>query len=79
MSVDGRWAALGSMNADNSSLSLNEETVLMMLDERVAHTLEQQFHDDLGFAKEIKLEEFRKRGRIERIKESACYSVWRVL
>jgi len=79
ITVDGRWAALGSMNADNRSLSLNEETVLMMLDERVAQTLEQQFHDDLGFAKEIKLEEFRKRGRIERIKESACYSVWRVL
>ncbi|HET7483120.1 MAG TPA: phospholipase D-like domain-containing protein [Actinomycetota bacterium] len=79
ITVDGRWAALGSMNADNRSLSLNEETVLMMLDERVAQTLEQQFHDDLGFAKEIKLEEFRKRGRIERIKETACYSVWRVL
>jgi cardiolipin synthase len=79
ITVDGRWAALGSMNADNRSLSLNEETVLMMLDERVASTLEQQFHDDLGFAKEIKLDEFRKRGRLERIKESACYSVWRVL
>jgi len=77
--VDGRWAALGSMNADNRSLSLNEETVLMMLDEGVAGTLEQQFHDDLGFAKEIKLDEFRKRGRIDRIKETACYSVWRVL
>jgi phosphatidylserine/phosphatidylglycerophosphate/cardiolipin synthase-like enzyme len=67
------------MNADNRSLSLNEETVLMMLDERVASTLEQQFHDDLAFAREIKLDEFRKRGRIERIKETACYSVWRVL
>jgi cardiolipin synthase len=77
--VDGRWAALGSMNADNRSLSLNEETVLMMLDERLARTLEQQFNDDLGFAKEIKLEEFRKRGRMERLKESACYSIWRVL
>ena len=77
--VDGRWAALGSMNADNRSLSLNEETVLMMLDERIAQTLEQQFHDDLGFAKEIKLEEFRKRGQMQRLKESACYSIWRVL
>ena len=51
----------------------------MMLDEGVAGTLEQQFHDDLGFAKEIKLDEFRKRGRLDRIKETACYSVWRVL
>jgi cardiolipin synthase len=77
--VDGHWAALGSMNADNRSLSLNEETVLMILDREAAGTLEQQFLDDLGFAKEIRLDEFRKRGRLQRIKESACYSVWRVL
>jgi len=77
--VDGQWAALGSMNADNRSLSLNEETVLMILDADAAGTLEQQFRDDLGFAKEIELEEFRKRGRWQRIKESACYSIWRVL
>jgi hypothetical protein len=51
----------------------------MALDKRVAGTLEQQFLDDLGFSEEIHLEEFRKRGRWERIKESACYSVWRVL
>jgi hypothetical protein len=30
--VDGLWGAVGSMNADNRSLSFNEETVLMMLD-----------------------------------------------
>jgi cardiolipin synthase A/B len=77
--VDGRWAALGSMNADNRSLSLNEETVLMMLDERIAKTLEQQFTDDLAFAKEINLDEFRRRGRLDRLKEMACYSIWRVL
>jgi phosphatidylserine/phosphatidylglycerophosphate/cardiolipin synthase-like enzyme len=67
------------MNADNRSLSRNEETVLMILDGKAAGTLEQQFLDDLEFAKEINLEEFRKRGRWQRIKESACYSVWRVL
>lgn len=79
LSVDGHWAALGSMNADNRSLSFNEETVLMMLDDTMAQTLERQFFDDLEFAKEIELDEFRKRGRFERMKESACYSVWRVL
>jgi cardiolipin synthase len=79
LTVDGRWAAAGSMNADNRSLSLNEETVLMMLDVDAAQTLERQFLDDLGYAKEILLEEFSKRGRIDRIKESICYSIWRVL
>jgi cardiolipin synthase len=79
LTVDGRWAAVGSMNADNRSLSLNEETVLMMLDQQAARTLERQFLDDLDFAKEIRLEEFGRRGRIERLKESLCYSIWRVL
>ena len=79
LTVDGEWAAVGSMNADNRSLSLNEETVLMMLDAGAARTLEQQFMNDIEFATEIRLDEFCKRGPIDRIKESACYSLWRIL
>lgn len=77
--VDGGWAAVGSMNADNRSLSLNEETVLMMLDAGAAKTLEGQFMDDIQFADEIHLNEFSRRGPFERIKESVCYAFWRVL
>ena len=77
--VDGAWAAVGSMNADNRSLSLNEETVLMMCDRNAATTVERHFIDDLEFAEEIKLEEFRKRGAWQRMKENACYAFWRVL
>jgi cardiolipin synthase A/B len=79
LTVDGYWATVGSMNADNRSLSLNEETVFMALDASVTKVLDQQFMDDIQFAKEIKLEEFRRRGRLERIKESVCYAFWRVL
>jgi cardiolipin synthase len=79
LSVDGAWAAVGSMNADNRSLSLNEETVLMMCDTGAAGTVERQFLDDLEFAEEIDLAEFRKRGAWERVKEHACYAFWRVL
>jgi cardiolipin synthase A/B len=79
LSVDGKWAAVGSMNADNRSLSLNEETVLLMLDARQAQTLEKHFMDDIQYATEIHLEEFRRRGRLDRIKESVCYAFWRVL
>lgn len=79
ITVDGRWAAVGSMNADNRSLSLNEETVLMMLDETAARTLEEHFMNDIAFAEEIRLDSFSKRGAIPRLKETACYSVWRVL
>jgi cardiolipin synthase len=77
--VDGRWGAVGSMNADNRSLSFNEETVLMMLDDGAAATIEQQFRDDLGYADEIQLAEFRRRGLWNRVKEKVCYAFWRIL
>ena len=79
LTVDGAWAAVGSMNADNRSLSLNEETVLMMCDRGAAATVERQFLDDLEFAAEIHLAEFQKRSRWERVKETVCYAFWRVL
>ncbi len=79
LTVDGHFAALGSMNADNRSLSFNEETVLLVADALVAGTVERQFLDDLAFAKEMDLDACRRRGGIERLKELACYSVWRVL
>ncbi|MDB4898513.1 MAG: Phospholipase D-like domain protein [Gemmatimonadetes bacterium] len=77
--MDGRWGAVGSMNADNRSLSFNEETVLMMLDDGIGATLERQFADDLAHSDEIHLESFRRRGIVERVKEHACHLVWRVL
>jgi cardiolipin synthase len=77
--ADGRWCAVGSMNADNRSLSFNEETVLLMLDENASATVEQHFLEDLHHSAEIHLGEFRKRGFVQRLKERACYAVWRVL
>ena len=60
-------------------MSLNEETVLMMHDRTACATVDAQFMEDLEFAKEITLEEFKKRGRLERVKESVCYAFWRIL
>jgi len=77
--VDGKWGAVGSMNADNRSLSFNEETVLMMLDDGAARTIEKHFLDDLAHSNEIHLAEFRKRGLMGRLKEKACYAFWRIL
>lgn len=77
--MDGLWGAVGSMNADNRSLSFNEETVLMMLDAGMAATLERQFTDDIAHADEIMLATFRQRGAWERVKESATHLMWRVL
>jgi cardiolipin synthase len=77
--VDGIWGACGSMNADNRSLSFNEETVLMMLDAGLGATLERHFMADLAHADEIDLATFRRRGLRERTKERATHMVWRVL
>lgn len=79
ITVDGAFCSIGSMNADNRSLSLNEETVLMVLDKDVTSTLDRHFTDDMDYCKEIKLEEFRKRGPVNRFKERVCYAFWRVL
>ena len=79
LSVDGYYSAVGSMNADNRSLSLNEETVLMTLDTGVAATVEQHFCEDLKFSKEIELEEFRRRPVMDKFKERVCYAFWRIL
>jgi cardiolipin synthase len=77
--VDGRWSAVGSMNVDNRSLSFNEETVLMMLDEAMSASLEQHFLDDLDHSDEIQLDTFRERGAWQRLKENVCYAFWRIL
>ena len=77
--VDGQWSAAGSMNADNRSLSFNEETVLMMLDDTLGSALEQHFMEDIAHADEIDLATFRKRGAMDRLKEHATHLVWRVL
>jgi cardiolipin synthase len=77
--VDGHWCAVGSMNADNRSLSFNEETVLLMLDDGASATVEQHFMDDLEHSDEITLDEFRQRGMMNRLKEKVCYAFWRVL
>jgi cardiolipin synthase len=77
--VDGRWSAVGSMNVDNRSLSFNEETVLLMLDDAMSAKVEQHFLDDLEHSDEIQLETFRQRGAWQRVKESVCYAFWRIL
>jgi cardiolipin synthase len=77
--VDGQWSAAGSMNADNRSLSFNEETVLMMLDDALGATLEQHFLEDIAHSDEIDLATFRQRGAMDRLKEHATHLVWRVL
>src|SRR6185436_18702731 len=77
--VDGGWMSVGSMNADNRSISFNEESNLVVLDKGAAENMERIFLEDLEYSKEIDPKEFATRPFYERIAETACHLVWRIL
>jgi cardiolipin synthase len=77
--VDGGWMSVGSMNADNRSVSFNEESNLVVLDKGAAEHMERIFLEDLEYAEEIKPYEFARRSWMEKVAEHACHLIWRVL
>jgi cardiolipin synthase A/B len=70
--VDGKFSLVGSSNMDVRSKELNQENVLGILDAGFARQLEETFFNDLKSAKEIDLEEWRKRGPIKKLTERVC-------
>ena len=72
-------SAIGSMNFDNRSMALNDESTLMVLDSTMGEAMNQIFLDDLTHAVEITLPQFRKRSLFERIFEGGANLVARVL
>ena len=70
--ADGMWSLVGTMNVDNRSLALNDEVTLAVLDAEFGTRMEQAFLADLEYSKEIVLDEFERRPRRERLKESAA-------
>ena len=77
--VDGIWSIVGTMNFDNRSFALNDESVLMAHDAGVAATLERIFLDDLTRSREITLEEWRRRPWRNRLYERAATMMSRML
>jgi cardiolipin synthase len=59
--ADGEWSGVGTMNFDNRSLALNNETGFVVLDLRTGATMDSLFLRDLEHAREITLEDFRRR------------------
>jgi cardiolipin synthase len=60
---------IGSMNLDNRSMALNEESVLLIHDAAIGARLDSIFELDLAATREILLPEFSERGWIERVRE----------
>src|SRR4051812_5186212 len=77
--ADGLWGTVGSMNFDNRSMAFNNESNIVFLDATLGAELNATFMADLGHAREIKLEEFQRRGRWERLLEGAAATISRLL
>ena len=77
--VDGLWVSIGTMNFDNRSLALNDESTLMVLDSVAGRRMEAVFLEDLGYALEIDLTAFRRRPWLERVAEWAANLFTRLL
>jgi cardiolipin synthase len=67
VTVDGVWSAVGSSNFDHRSVLFNDEVDAIVLGNKAAGKLERIFEEDQVAAKEIKLEEWRKRPFTDRI------------
>ena len=79
IAADGIWSILGTMNFDNRSFALNDESVLMVHDAAVAEKLGRTYHDDLTRSREILLDEWRKRPIHHRLYERAATLFSRLL
>jgi cardiolipin synthase A/B len=77
--ADGCWSSVGTMNFDNRSLAFNDETNLLVFDEATGKRLEEVFLADLKYAREILLDEWRRRPRMQRVQERAAQMFQRIL
>ena len=77
--VDGLWSTVGSMNFDNRSLVLNDESTLMILDAETGTQMNAIFLDDLRNSIEISPESFRQRPWTNHLVEFGASLVARVL
>jgi cardiolipin synthase len=73
------WSAIGSMNFDNRSMALNDESTLMVLDGAFGAQMMRLFLDDLQHAREITPAEFSRRPWRSRLVERAAKLLTRIL
>jgi cardiolipin synthase A/B len=77
--ADGAWGTIGSMNFDNRSMAFNNESNIVFLDKPLGAQMDSTFFDDLKHAREIHLEEFKKRSRWMRLIEGGAATLSRLL
>ena len=77
--ADGIWVSVGTMNFDNRSLALNDESTLIVLDTAAGRRREEVFLDDLRASKEIDLATFRRRSWLQHVAEWGANQITRLL
>jgi cardiolipin synthase A/B len=77
--ADGLWVSIGTLNFDNRSLALNEESTLLARDREVGARMREIFEADLERATEVTLERFARRGPLERARERLAAAGARLL
>jgi len=68
--ADGIFSSVGTTNLDFRSLETNFEVNAMIYDEEIAQILTHQFLDDQEKSDQVFLDEWRKRPRMNKVKES---------
>lgn len=78
MIVDDAWGIVGSSNFDSLSLNYNLEANALLFDPAPVESLKARFWSDLGQARELSLEEWRRRPWISRAREwlASLLSPW---
>jgi len=77
--ADGLWTSVGTMNFDNRSMVFNDESNLLVLDHTVGSKMNTLFHADLRSSREVKREEFDKRGFLAKGVERMALALSRLL
>jgi cardiolipin synthase len=77
--VDGLWSSVGTLNFDNRSLAMNNESNLVALDRSLATAMTAMFFDDLAHSTEIKLGQFERRSWRQKLLEQGANMLSRVL
>jgi cardiolipin synthase len=77
--VDGLWSSVGTLNFDNRSLALNNESNLVMLDSALGSAMTSMYFSDLEHAVEIELDRFQQRPFTDRVLEWGANLLSRLL
>lgn len=79
MTVDGCWCAVGSTNFDDRSFDTNDEITLGILDKDIAAKFDAIFDKYVQRAREVNLEQWRKRGFLHKMHDNLAYLMHDVL